>query len=146
MARLLNPLAHSLSLENAMQFILAGKSTFTFRSVKTGKHYTYNVQLSSTGNSAYVKAFTGTDNTQDYQYIGYITVRTKHFTYGAKKSKISHDAPIVKAFEFSYNQLKDNKINSKLEFYHTNRCCRCGKPLTTPESVLSGIGPKCATF
>jgi hypothetical protein len=31
-----------------------------------------------------------------------------------------------------------------LEIHHSNSCCLCGKELTTPESIKTGIGPKCS--
>jgi len=32
------------------------------------------------------------------------------------------------------------------ELMHEGRCGRCGRPLTRPESIQSGIGPICATL
>ena len=36
------------------------------------------------------------------------------------------------------------RIPEHLEIFHEGRCCACGRKLTTPESILSGIGPECA--
>jgi hypothetical protein len=32
-----------------------------------------------------------------------------------------------------------------VEFWHEGKCCRCGRKLTVPASIASGIGPECAT-
>ena len=28
--------------------------------------------------------------------------------------------------------------------YHVGKCGKCGKKLTTPESILTGLGPTCS--
>ena len=32
---------------------------------------------------------------------------------------------------------------AKAEFWHEGRCGRCGRTLTVPESIASGVGPEC---
>jgi hypothetical protein len=38
---------------------------------------------------------------------------------------------------------QDNFVTSA-EFHHCGFCCRCGRTLTDPASIESGIGPICA--
>lgn len=40
-----------------------------------------------------------------------------------------------------YMSLKD--FNTPMKLYHEGVCCRCGRPLTTPESIERGMGPVC---
>jgi len=30
-----------------------------------------------------------------------------------------------------------------VEFYHSGNCAKCGRKLTTPESIKNGLGPIC---
>jgi hypothetical protein len=32
-----------------------------------------------------------------------------------------------------------------LKVHHEGRCCRCGRKLTVPESIETGLGPECAS-
>ena len=35
-------------------------------------------------------------------------------------------------------------VLSRADVYHSGTCSRCGRVLTTPESIRSGLGPVCA--
>ena len=132
----------SLPLDKALDFILAGKSTFTLRSVKTDKHFTYKITApkKSTG-VHFVKLMTGSDNESSFSFFGTIfnKERYKHGT----KSKITPDAQGVKAFTWFMRNLMDGTVNGQVELFHEGCCGRCGRKLTTPESVTNGIGPEC---
>ena len=135
---------HQLSVANSLDFILGGKAIFTLKSLQTGKHFTYQVKASKDEKCFFVQGLTGSCNTDDYEYIGLIFAANNKFVHG-KKSRINADAPIVKAFNFAFQYAINKSTNKSLEFYHVGKCCRCGRPLTTPESVTNGIGSDCAS-
>lgn len=131
-------------------FLHAGKATITLESEKTGKRFTYRVSApkdKETGaidrSILFVAALTGPDNTRDYSYFGNIR-GTGRFEVG-RKSKLKADAQSVTVFEWFYREVvTQQRMPSKLRAYHMGQCGRCGRALTVPSSILSGIGPECA--
>ena len=133
------------------QFALAGNATLTLRSAATGARFTYKIRLAPKQDEDtpperrtwFVKLLCGSDNTSDYRYIGFI--RDGRFIHGAGRSYASSEAPSVIAFGwFVRTIVYGQKANEKLEAWHEGCCGRCGRKLTVPESIESGMGPECA--
>lgn len=122
-------------------FVLAGKATFTLESQKTGNRYTYKVnQCNDKPTLYFVSLLTGANNETDYNYLGIIDKGNFRLT---AKSKLKADSTPVKAFNFLISKLhKINQIKD-LNIYHAGYCAKCGRKLTTPESIKSGFGAKC---
>lgn len=136
-----------LTLSQALDFILAGKSTFTFQSTKTGKHYTYKVttpkvKKDNSREVHFVKLLTGTDNENSFTFFG--TIFDKSTFKHSRNSHITSQAEGVRAFTWTMNNLMNGTLNDQVKIFHEGCCGRCGRKLTTPESVKSGIGPECA--
>jgi len=131
------------SFEDIKNFLYGGNSTITLRSLQTGKHYTYKVSISDNNEIFFVSVLSGSDNTINYSYIG-IIIKDKRFTL-TKKSKVNADSISFKAFDYFYKQILSGKINNKLEVLHSGTCAKCGRKLTTPESIRCGFGPICKT-
>lgn len=125
----------------ALEFILAGNARFTLKSGATGKRYTFKVSAAK-GNVWFVNSLYGPDNTSDYAYMGIITA-DKQFRTTAK-SRFAADSPQVKAFSWAFAHILQGRIPDALEVWHEGCCGRCGRALTVPESIASGIGPECA--
>lgn len=83
----------------------------------------------------------GPDNTANYIYIG--TAKLAGGFNITPKSKVTTDATSFKVFNYIFNRLRLNTLESFIEFYHHNKCGKCGRTLTVPESVIDGIGPEC---
>ena len=143
-------------LAKPMDFILAGNAYFTIRSRRTGTRFTYRVSLprdkeepQGPDKRYFVSLLTGPDNWSNYTYIGLISVRPgqpggPEFRL-TKGSKLSMDAPGVKAFAWAWARIATGQpIPAGLEVWHEGKCGRCGRKLTVPESIASGIGPECA--
>lgn len=126
-------------------FILGGNSTFTLKSRKSGKHFTYRARADeSDPKRVYVSVLTGGENERDYSFLGTIFRHNDiHavFRHG-KKSKISPEAQSAAAFRWFWDHAKNPP--PAVEFIKSGRCCRCNRVLTTPESVAAGIGPECS--
>jgi Family of unknown function (DUF6011) len=121
-------------------FALAGHAIFTAHNPATGNRFTYKVsQCDDKPDLYFVGVLTGPDNTNDYQYLG--TIRDTQYTHG-RKSRIGADAPSAKAFDWLWRHR--DRLPPSLDLHHEGRCCRCGRLLTVPESVTSGVGPECA--
>lgn len=121
------------------EYVFGGQAVFTLESQKTMKHFTYRVKQDK--GRYFVSVLRGEDNERDYRYVGMLNQATLqlHLT---QKSSYSSDATCVKAFEFFLRHL--HNIPATLKVYHSGRCACCGRLLTTPDSIESGFGPKCA--
>jgi hypothetical protein len=128
-------------INEIVPIIFGGKAIFTLRSTATGNEYTYLVSTPKQGGGFLVKLLTGPDNLRNYTYIGMIVNRTFKLTRG---SRLTKDAPSVKAFEWTFNSYMKGHVPSTAEFYPSDRCARCGKVLTKTASVVTGFGPECA--
>lgn len=138
--------------EAALRFILAGNSRFTIRSKATGTRFSFRVRAKladdaepgATPEIWFVNLLTGPDNEADYRYLGFIKPTDNVFRMSAK-SCATPDAPSAKAFVFFWRHLIERcQIHDGIEVWHEGQCGRCGRALTVPESIASGLGPECA--
>jgi uncharacterized protein DUF6011 len=143
-----------LEAEQIKPYTMAGNSTVTLVSVVTGARFTFKVRKApktphgTAPDTWFVKVLAGSDNTADYRYIGYI--REGRFVHGAGKSFAKLDAPSVIAFAWFARQVLFPSANGtpradRLEVWHEGACGRCGRKLTVPESIATGLGPECAS-
>lgn len=131
-----------IDCDQILQFMVAGNAYFTLRSGKTGTRYTYRAKKAKVGDTIFVSCLYGTDNTDDYAYMG--VIRNGGFCTTAK-SRFTNESPQVKAFVWSFGHVMSaDRIPDVLEFWHEGRCGRCARLLTVPESIAHGIGPECA--
>ena len=138
----------------ALNFITGGKAIFTILNIKTGNRFTYRViaphdKSKEEAKILWVSVLTGPDNTRTYSYIGCLHFRHNAwiFSYAPAKARLSENAPSVQGFAVLFNQYWSlNKQRPEIEFYHEGKCCRCGRKLTVPTSISSGIGPECASI
>ena len=126
--------------EGTLRFLLGGSAIATFESQKTGTHYTYQVRASEGPGpvSHFVSVLTGPDH---FEYFGHLVGRST-FRLGAR-SKISIAAKSVVAFQWVWRHLTAKRMPPDARIYHEGRCCVCGRRLTTPRSILIGVGPIC---
>lgn len=127
----------------ALEFMLGGNARFTLRSKKTQTRYTYRVRAPKydlSGSKYFVSYLTGSDNENDYAYIGKIEHNKFRLT---KASKLLLDSAPIKAITWTLEQLAKRTMPDQLEMWHEGHCGRCGRTLTVPESIASGFGPEC---
>ncbi|MFW5871475.1 MAG: DUF6011 domain-containing protein [bacterium] len=131
------------------QFVMAGKAIFTVYNDK-GEHYTYRVKKSDEkgtwGVKWFVQLLTGSNNIEHYTYVGVLepnsgTVRM------TKNSKYLPNNKSVKVVNWALGKIvwpeRWDKLPEGYGIIHEGRCGRCGRVLTTPESIKIGIGPEC---
>jgi hypothetical protein len=128
--------------DQALQFILAGKATFTVKSEATGEHLTFQVRnwkKAKHGTLHFVSVRTG----NDFASIGAVRDRNS-FSLG-NRADLPYDDKRVRGFRYVFEHLQNNRIPPKCEIWHEGTCGRCGRALTHPDSIASGIGPECAS-
>ena len=133
-----------LKADAVAEYALAGNATITLLSGNTNNHFTYKIKKAKDKENLYfIYLLNGPDNEKDYQYIGCYCSDTEYF-HAAKPWKeriIVAWPPSLRAIRFFLSKLYNIPIN--LHVYHEGRCGRCGRKLTTPESIERGLGPEC---
>lgn len=140
---------HKLSPEAVPTFLLAGKALLTLSNTRTGSHHTYKIQ--APGKTAterdlapvlFVSVLTGPENTSHYTYIGILIRQTGEFKLTAK-SKLPADDKRVLGFQWLTRSMNRLDAFLHVECRHHNHCGKCGRVLTVPESIDTGLGPIC---
>lgn len=121
------------------KFIFAGKAIFTLVSGVTGARYTYKItKAKDCQDLFFASLLTGRDNENNYTYLGIVNQNGVRVT---KASKYTANSVPVRALDFFIKHL--SSVPENLGVYHENKCCCCGRTLTTPESIIKGVGPEC---
>lgn len=120
------------------EFILAGNAVFTVSNPQ-GVHYTFRVA----GTAHFAAVLTGSDNERSYTYAGVVRdIDGKLVRTG--DSKIDSQAESWKVLAWALRRIwEQGGIPQGYEIRHAGKCGRCGRMLTTPESIESGLGPTC---
>jgi hypothetical protein len=135
------------NMQDVLTFALAGHAKLTLSSLKTGARYTFQINQAkdrATGERQkrwFVSLLSGPDNNSDYQYVGMIT--EDHQFVLTKASRFAADSLPVRGFNFFWQHAGSDRMPPQMEIRHSGHCGRCGRTLTVPESIDSGIGPIC---
>lgn len=130
-----------IALINDLENQDKGRVIFTVEQKNSDKHCTYKVTKTDFAEGALVVSLlTGSNNENDYTSFGFIDPVTKEVRLW---NRFKYSDAYKKWGEIFRNALfgaEDLKIS------HSGRCFKCGRTLTTPESIQSGIGPVCAAM
>ncbi len=133
---------HTITHATVKAYVLGGHGTLTIESPATGTRFTYRTHRPGPDAPIFVSVLTGPNNESDYRYLGAI-FQDRDFVI-TKASKIGRDAPSAKAWSWFWQRLTVGVLPDALNVYHHGKCGRCGRKLTVPESIETGIGPVCA--
>jgi hypothetical protein len=132
-------------------FLLAGNATFTVSNPQ-GEHYTFKVnrpkheldrsQMGIQRPAPYfIRVLTGPDNENSYTYLGMVKEDGVHLT---KASKYTKDSKPYRVADWAVRGiLAGGDLPDGYNIDHAGTCGRCGRKLTTPESIATGLGPVC---
>jgi len=122
--------------------LFAGKTTFTVSNNK--KHYTFQINKIGEYNRYIVKVLTGPDNSNSYTYLGMLWDKSIKPVTLTAKSKFNKDSTPYKAFVYAQGVLSGSiKLAESFSILPSGTCFKCGRKLTTPESIETGYGPVC---
>lgn len=140
------------------RFFTAGRAVFTVANNK-GQHYTYRIGRNSDKKPLFVGLLTGPNNESDYTYMGILSTKEIPFQSQkatvlpinedvqlklTEKSKYTAETTPVKVLRWAIGQVIAGKtLPDGYSIQHEGKCCRCGRTLTTPDSVSRGWGPEC---
>lgn len=130
--------------EQLRRYIYGGKGVITLLS-PSGVHHTYY----------YKKPRNEDEFPDDVIFVYAVHDRCKLFYVGmiesgifrlTRWSRFNSDTDIVKGAKFVMKLLQyPNYINeTRMIVQHEGMCSVCGRKLTNPKSLMSGIGPRCA--
>lgn len=146
------------------EFILAGRAVFTLqchpgyqpsKDYVVKDHYTYRVWHKAADethkNAWFVQLLTGPDNSNDYTYLGMLypgVINEKSVTLTLTKASKYHEkcAPVAllrRVLQRVWNDEQHLIEEAGFKLFHTGRCGKCGRVLSVPKSILTGIGPEC---
>lgn len=141
------------------EFVVAGKSTFTLAlpeayATENGlrPHYTFKVRFKEGSNgfsdTFFVSLLTGPDNTNSFTYLGILNPDNGQIRTTAK-SCLNGESLQVKLINRALKLVWENNTQPLVEkgfaLHHEGKCGRCGRKLTVPLSIETGIGPECAS-
>lgn len=129
--------------ESIKKFIKGGLAIFTIRNEKTGNRFTYKFKRNDKNPSVYwvyMLCMAQEDDTKNYKFLGGFSEEKKFIN--SPKAQIKNTIG-VKAIDWFCRHLYKEDFPPELKIYHLSHCGRCGRPLTTPDSIISGFGPDC---
>jgi len=135
--------------ENLALFARGGKATITIANPATGVHRTYKINAPkkvTPTSPLFVKVLSGPDNSSDYIYIGCLWRKGEGMTFAtSKKSQVGSNSPAARGAKALARWITTGSVPEGIELWHEGKCCFCNRPLTVPESISRGYGPKCAS-
>ena len=144
--------------ESAREYVLADRrracqkwttKVITLESTKTGQHYSYQISRPPGDEAArpwLVKILTGPDNHNDYVYLGLLQEQAAGtYLQHTSKSGLPETAPGWRAMAYFVRRaLQGGRMPTTLRVWQEGKCGKCGRRLSTPESIERGLGPECA--
>lgn len=128
-----------MKVSDIKKYLLAGNCTFTLYSSKKELRYTYKINRENNRQWYTCSVLYGSNNETDYRHMGVFSCANMllmplHITDSW------HFKMLKQFLQFIYN---NEELPVTCMFYPSNNCAKCGKKLTTPESIERGFGPKC---
>lgn len=126
-----------------IEFFTAGQAVFTVSNPKK-EHYTFRID--AVNDLPHQPLFlhllvSGSDN---FQYIGMVD-RETGYVKTTKASKITEEATSFKVADWALRHAWAGKeLPEGYKLQHEGKCGKCGRRLTHPTSLETGLGPECA--
>lgn len=129
-------------------FLLAGNATFTIDN-GSGRHLTFNIGKGKDPEPGgryrtapyFASVHAGSDT---YNYMGMLDQRTGKLRQ-TKGSKVGERSQAWIVLSWALRRIWSGKLlPAPARLMHAGNCGRCGRQLTDPVSIATGIGPDCA--
>lgn len=135
--------SHEISDVDRLQtYITSGQGVITLENPETSVHKTY-----AFNDPRHKDRFTdGTifiyyhSSSGYWLYVGMLRYGNIRVT---KASNFYSDNPVYLGAKYIVDVANNRRRNTKMKIYHCGMCCVCGRKLTSPRSILEGIGPRC---
>lgn len=128
------------------QYICGGRGIVTLENINTKIHHTYEFRRPNNPEEfddhiLFVYTLVR-DNT--WMYVG--MYRTDYYVFRlTRASRFRSDSEIVRGVKYLVRRSNSDKsiTDSPMRIYHEGICAICGRKLTTPKSIMLGMGPQC---
>ena len=145
-------LSHDLAAANVLSFMSSPRAgrrkgaTATIVNEATGNRITVRFRRPNDRNGNPFKAvlvdlMTGSDNTSDFTFLG--TLKGENVIISPKSRVAGEKANMAGAvLNWTINHAAKDDLRT-VRVLHSGSCGRCGRKLTVPESIDTGLGPEC---
>lgn len=137
----------NVALKALPTLFFAGRAVLTFQNVESGKHMTAKIKQArdKQDRKKLLPYFHITikllGDRENWIYAGWVNTESGNWSLAKRIEPGSQTAQVV---AFLKRIVTDPlKFAGKVNLFHEGHCCKCGLPLTHPESILTAIGPKC---
>lgn len=121
-----------------MSYLFGGNAEFNL--VQDGS-MSVRYRIKANDNRTCFFVYTESTKTKKLVYHGHIVSRNLTYHRGNKISDDEYNKVAIKALGWLLNH--HNCLPNVVHVVHNGRCSRCGRKLTDPESLRTGIGPTC---
>jgi len=124
-------------------YMMGAYAKFTLVSQRTGEHLTYKTWIGTQSTIRFISVLSGPD---EWTYVGKLRRFADEIFFSYTAKSVSQDAKSARTLTWFLRHLNAGNTEklAQVQFLHSGKCCRCGRTLTTPESIAAGIGPVCA--
>jgi hypothetical protein len=138
---------NELKPDKVHDYLISGNAIFTVQNEKTKRRFTYKISRGKTAAFShvyYVRVLAMNDNNSasSYRFVGAYTVENG-FVFSKKRAKVSGDSLSVLTIIWVFKNIHTLYLYPFVKFWHESYCGKCGKKLTTPESLKYGYGREC---
>lgn len=140
------PLSYAIVAESLGQKDKNRETVFTLENPARGTHITFRVRRPKGFKTMLLDVMTGSDNEGSYEYVGSMT---RGLWVKPNTSKASDNAKgKLNGVMWYMSELRNARSGKASSFgavvlNHSGSCTCCGRTLTNPESLETGIGPVC---
>lgn len=134
------------SSKDIYDYCMGGHGVVTLES-PSGVHHTYYYKRPNNldvfpDDTRFVYAVHTVNGISKHFYLGMI--EGDHFRL-TRNSRFDCYADIVKGAFYIDKMMHNQSLvdSTPMNLYHEGMCCVCGRKLTSPNSIKSGVGPKC---
>lgn len=127
------------------QFFHAGRAVFTIENGR-GDHYTFKVNRAELSGKAvsdqpmFIQVMT--HGAGGYTYMGILD--RNNTCRVTRKSSFTDQSTAVRVFNFASAIIHGVRpLPQGYQIHHEGACGKCGRPLTDPISIITGLGPVC---
>ncbi len=134
-------LQNQIPKDKVQAYALAGKACVILYNTKTSTSVKFWLIAKYKGNDITAWwIYTDADKTE---YIGFITKGLGLQLRNPENSMTLKQKAGIPAFEWFWPRLVRKELPDTMCVLHNGYCGRCGRPLTDPNSLITGIGPIC---
>ncbi len=121
------------------------EATYTLTNDESGTHITFRLRRPKGFKTMLVDVMTGSCNESDYEYVGSMNRGLYIKPAATMSDKAAEKLRGVRWYMVGTSKaVKGTRaMLNGVSLHHDGKCACCGRKLTNPESLATGIGPVC---